>query len=343
MNKVDIERTKPDGAPMDDRKSPDQHDPGKKSDFFRADKISTSRATIFYAIGVVGGLVIGGIGLFTARGTTTNVVPPQDLALVNNVPILRSDFETQLENETGLKFTEASRAEKIRVMNEMLREELLVQRGLELNFAETDQASRNALVSAVEQQAIAEVTTSQPTEKQLRKQFEDHRAQYATEGTMTVNNLLALESIDPSVPDPRDRAEKAAAALRDGVPLLEVEQRYNMVRDKFYKEDFYFAAKIHLGDKMYEKVVNLNAGDVTDPMLGQNDNYHVIQMISNTRPVPLSFERSRSQVLTDYKNNEQARLMNNAVSFLLNRAKVLIAKDYAKDFDPKVLQHSYAP
>ena len=92
---------------MDDKNSPGQHGTNGRSDFFRADKISTSRATVFYALGVIGGLILGGIGLFNARGTTTNTVPPEDLALVNQVPILRSDFINQLESETGLKFDEA--------------------------------------------------------------------------------------------------------------------------------------------------------------------------------------------------------------------------------------------
>ena len=340
MNKVDLDPMAANGAAMDDKNSPGQHDPDGKSDFFRASKINTTRATLFYAIGVVGGLILGGIGLFNARGTTTNTVPPEDLALVNQVPILRSDFINQLESETGLKFDEASRMEKLKVLDEMLREELLVQRGLELNFAETDQASRNALVSSVEQQAIAEVTTSQPTEAQLQKQYETYRARYATEGTMTVHNLLVLESLDKD--DAKDRGTAASAALRQGMPLLEVEQRYGLVMNKFFDEDFYFAAKIHLGDKIYAQVVNMNAGDVSDPILADNG-YHVVQMMKNTRPVPLSFARARSQVLTDFKNEEQARLMNNTVSFLRNRSKILIAKDYVGDYNPNAFLDSYGP
>ena len=330
MNKVDTDRISANGAAMKDKTPPKGSTPDEQSDFFRADKVSTSRATLLYAVGVVGGLILGGIGLFNARGTTTNTVPPEDLALVNQVPILRSDFINQLESETGQKFDEASREEKLRVLDEMLREELLVQRGLELNFAETDQASRNALVSSVEQQAIAEVTTSQPTEEQLHKQYETHRERYSTEGTLTVRNLLVLESLDKD--DAKDRATAASAALRSGMLVL----------GRYFDEDFYFAAKIHLGDKIYAQVVNLNPGDVTDPIL-VDDGYHVVQMMKNTRPVPLSFERARSQVLTDFKNSEQARLMNNTVSFLRNRSKILIAKDYVGDYNPADFKDNYAP
>jgi hypothetical protein len=340
MNKVDIDTIKADGATMDQETPSGERKQDDRPDFLRADRVSVSRATWFYVIGVVGGLIVGGIGLFNARGTQTNTVPPPDLALVNNVPILRSDFQTQLENETGVPFDQATRKDKLKVLDEMLREELLVQRGLELNFAETDQSSRNALVSAVEQQAIAEVTTSQPTEKQLMKQFTDHRAQYATEGTMTVHNLLVMVRLGESDADTLTRAKEAAAALRSGTPQDEVENKYGLIEAKYYDEDFYFAAKIHLGTDMYNKVVNMNPGQVSDPLLAK-DGYHVIIMVSNMRPVPLSFEKSRSQVLTDYKNNEQARLMNNTISFLRNRSKILIAKDYRGDYNPDDFLNAY--
>ena len=340
MNKIDKDPIRANGAAMKNKTPHKGSDPNERPDFFRPDKVNTTRATLFYAVGVVGGLILGGIGLFNARGTTTNTVPPEDLALVNQVPVLRSDFINQLENETGQKFDESSREQKLKVLDEMLREELLVQRGLELNFAETDQASRNALVSAVEQQAIADVTTSQPTEEQLKKQYETYRSRYSTEGTMTVHNLLVLES--PDKDDAKDRASAAADALKNNMPLLEVEQKYGLVLDRLYDDDFYFAAKIHLGDKIYNEVVNLNPGDIAGPIV-TDDGYHVVQMVKNTRPVPLSFERARSQVLTDYKNFEQARLMNNTVSFLRNRSKIMIAKDYAGDYNPNDFLNSYTP
>jgi hypothetical protein len=66
-----------------------------------ASQVSTTRSMVLCAIGAVIGLIIAGIGLFSARGTATNNVPPEDIALVNQRPVLRSDFVTQLESETG--------------------------------------------------------------------------------------------------------------------------------------------------------------------------------------------------------------------------------------------------
>src|SRR5690349_14653314 len=171
---------------------------------------------ILCALGAIIGLIVAGIGLFSARGTATHNVPPEDIALVNQRPVLRSDFVTQLESETGETFEQATRAEKLKVLDEMIREELLVQRGLELDFAETDQPTRNALAMAMDQQALAEVTTSQPTEQQLRDFFEKNRTRYASDGILTVRHVLIPAG---SGGTPEQRAQKAhevVAALRAG-------------------------------------------------------------------------------------------------------------------------------
>ena len=206
--------------------------------FGKPDEVNFPRAMALYALGALVGLGIAGYGLFTAQGTTTRGVPPEDVAQVNQRPVLRSDFLTQLETETGAKFEQATRAEQLRVLAEMVDEELLVQRGLELDFAETDQDTRNALVAIVKQQMIADVTTSTATERQLRDWYDSHRADYSTEGTITACDLLlrapqaaaGAAGVAGAAPAAAalTTAQAAAAALRAGQPLAVVLARNGM-------------------------------------------------------------------------------------------------------------------
>jgi parvulin-like peptidyl-prolyl isomerase len=301
--------------------------------FFQASRINPARSMLLFGIGSLAGLAIAGYSLFTAQGTATRIVPPEDLALVNQRPILRSDFITQLENETGTTFDQATRADKLKVLDEMVREELLVQRGLELDFAETDQDARNALVSAVNQQVVAEVTTSQPTEAQLQEYYAQHKEKYATEGTLTARDLVLPKVTGVAVEQAMGKARDAASALRSDMPIEQVMQRYGLTEATQYGEDFYFAARIHLGDALFEKVAMLRAGAVSDPFVSA-DGIHVVKLLANTPPVPLTFERSRQQVLTDYKTAAQTRLVEATLKFLRDRSKILIASDYADDYKP---------
>jgi parvulin-like peptidyl-prolyl isomerase len=283
------------------------------------------------AIGALIGLAIAGIGLFSARGTATRTVPPEYIALVNQRPVLRSDFVAQLESETGETFEQATRAQRLKVLDEMIREELLVQRGLELDFAETDQPTRNALAMAMDQQALAEVTTSQPTEQQLREFFDKNPARYASDGILTVRHLLAPAN-SGTLEQRIQKAHETVSALRAGSPVEEVIARYSLTEPRNDGDEFYFAAKIHLGEALFAQALKLKDGEVTEP-LQQSDGVHVVKVLKDKLPVPLTFERARLQVLTDLKNAQQERLMTATMKFLRERATILIASDYS-DYTP---------
>jgi hypothetical protein len=297
-------------------------------------RVNQARSITFFSLGAAVGLGIAGFGLLTAKGTATHAVPPENVALVNQRPILRTDFIAQTEAELGKTFAEATVAERLKVLDEMVREELFVQRGLELDFPGTDPDTRTALVAAVEQQVVADVTTHQPADAELQKYFEENRANYSTEGTMTLHNLL-LPKAKASGPDALATAQKAADALRAHTPLAEVEKTFGLqevVPEHASDEQFYFAQKIHLGEALYERVLTLNDGDVSAPIEAA-DGVHVVQMVKHVKPLPLTFERVRSQVLNDYVNAAKKRLEDADLQYLRDKADILIADDYAADYE----------
>jgi parvulin-like peptidyl-prolyl isomerase len=216
----------------------------------------------------------------------------------------------------------------------MIREELFVQRGLELDFPGTDPDTRTALVAAVEQQVVADVTTHQPADAELQKYFEENRSSYATEGTMALHNLL-LPKAKASGPDALAAAQKVAEALRAHMPLAEVVKTYGLqelVPEHASDEQFYFAQKIHLGEALYERVLSLGDGEVSDPVAAA-DGIHVIQMVKHTKPLPLTFERVRSQVLNDFITAAKKRLEDADLQYLREKGDILIADDYAADYE----------
>jgi hypothetical protein len=321
------ESVRRDAAPVEDA-------PPAAGGFWDFKHVNPVRSMICFGLGAAIGLGIAGFGLFTAKGTVTHVVPPENVALVNQRPILRTDFIAQTETELGKPFEEATLAERLKVLDEMLREELFVQRGLELDFPGTDPDTRTALVAAVEQQVVADVTTHQPGDAELRKYFEDNRANYATEGTMALHNLV-LPKANANGPGAMGAMQQAAAALRAHTPLEEVEKTYGLsevVAEHASDEQFYFAQRIHLGDALYERALALGDGDVSEPIAGA-DGVHIVQMVKNTKPLPLTFERVRSEVLNDYVTEAKKRLEDADLQYLRDKADILIADDYAAAYE----------
>jgi hypothetical protein len=66
-------------------------------------------------------------------------------------------------------------------------------------------------------------------------------------------------------------------------------------------------------------------------------------MIKNTKPLPLTFERVRSQVLNDYVMSEKKRLEDSDLRYLRDKADILIADDYADAYEKNQVEKSAEP
>jgi parvulin-like peptidyl-prolyl isomerase len=278
------------------------------------------RSFIFLGCGCLLGLLMAGYSLFTARGTSTLIVPAEDVALVNQQPISRSDYLQQLQTLYGVDLQHATAPQRRKVLDDMIREELFVQRGKELDVASTDPEVRSALVNAVELEIAADAITTQPTEAALRTYYAAHRGRYASEGIMIVRDFVMASNDSRS-------AAALAIALKSSPPLPPLLAQWRAADSgKVSGEEFYFAAKIHLGDALFEAARDLADGGVSAP-IPRPDGVHVLYMIKNTQPVPIDFGAARDQVLTDYRKDSIERLRIADESFLRRRANVLIADD----------------
>lgn len=280
-------------------------------------RVDERRAFALLAIGAIGGLLIAGVGLFGAKGTTMRGLPAEDVALVNQQPILTSDFVSQVETTYGVPFAQTTQAQKSKILNDMIREELYVQRGLELGFPSSDPDTRNALVAAVEQQVVADVTTQNPAESELAAYYQRHRDAYASEGVMTVTDLRY----------PASSLGALQALVAAGRPANQAPGGVDTKRTN--GEEFYFAAKIHLGDRLFDAARILATGQSSPPIV-MPDGVHVLVMQHNAPPVPLSFADAREQVLVDYKREAENRLQGSTERFLRDKADIITDKAYVK-------------
>jgi parvulin-like peptidyl-prolyl isomerase len=201
-----------------------------------------------------------------------------------------------------------------------------------LDFAETDQMTRNSLAMAMDQQALAEATTSQPSEQQLRQFFNKNPTRYASDGILTVRHLVLPVAQGAGVEQSMQKARDAVSAVRANTPVEAVIAKFGLTEPRNDGDEFYFAAKIHLGDAIYAKALQMKEGEVSEPLQAEGG-LHIVMVIKDKVPVPLSFERARLQVLTDLKNAQQERLMAATMKFLRERSKILIAPDYS-DYAP---------
>lgn len=284
--------------------------------FWSLDRPNARRSLTMCAAGALIGLGIAGLGLFTAQGTRTARVPAEDVALVNQTPILMTDYVQQLRALDNVSLDEATPAQRHKVLEDMIREELYVQRGIELGMQADTVEVRAALVGAVEAQTVADATMAQPSEPDLRNWYATHVDQFSNEGVMSVEDHVLPQNSTP------EAVASAQAALKAGnaraVPLSG-----RMAQG----EEFYFAARLHLGDQVFAAARRLAPGQVSAPVKTR-DGVHLLVMKRNLGPVPLPYDLVRDRVLTSYLNDQAQRLTAASERYLEKRADIQRAKGF---------------
>lgn len=283
-------------------------------------QISNPRSFVLMTCGVLLGLILAGYSLFTARSASTLIVPAEDVALVNQQPVSRTDYVALLQTLYGVDLSHATQEQRRKVLDDMIREELFVQRGKELDVASSDPDVRSALVNAVELEIAENAITAQPNEAALRQFYATHQDRYVSEGIMRAKDLVFPATALPGLPT---EPKALQAALHDPQALARLNGRDS---GKIQGDEFYFAAKIHLGDQLFAAARGMSDGTISAPV-PMDDGIHILVMEKNKLPVPFDFAAARAQVLSDYRSEAIERSKVSGESFLRKRANVLIADD----------------
>ena len=305
-------------------------------EFFDIHNTSVRRSMVLLASGALIGLAIAGYGLFTAKGTRSRGVPPEAIALVNQRQILRSDFMTQAQTQYTVPFAQSSAEQRQKVLQDMINEELMMQRGLEIDLPSYDPDVRNALVAGVELEVTADVLAQQPTTEEMRAYYEAHKDKYSSEGVMQLRDLV----VKPDTAHPaaaRAIATAAIAALRKGQTLASVIQKFALVDSGRFMDAghvdtgdiFQFAVRAKTDDSTYKATLPLKEGEVSEP-LEQSDGIHLIVMIKHRFPVAQNFEEASNRVWSDLKNEAQAKVNAANIAYLRSRADIIVAPELAQ-------------
>ncbi len=283
------------------------------------------------AAGALAGLALAGYALFTAPGTTTDVVPQGALALVNHRQILLSDYRSQLRNLYGVALEKATVAQRKAVLESMISEELLVQRGLEIELPATDPSVREALVSGVELTSAADIEARAPGEAELKAWFAAHRDKYTSNGSMSLRDLVVPVDRGLSAEQSSKLAERAVQALRKGMTPREAIARFGLreAGQPASGEQLDIAVARALGDELFAVARRLAPGEVSEPVTTP-DGIRVLVMEKRRRAAPLEFDAVRERVASDLKRDAVDQAHAEYVRFLRGKAEVRLTPGYGE-------------
>jgi parvulin-like peptidyl-prolyl isomerase len=169
------------------------------------------------ALGAAAGIASAGYGVLGPGSAPA--LPQGAVASVNGVAISADTYTRLVEGFEADTREAASDEMRRRILDRLIEEELLVQRGLALGLAENDRRVRADIVQAMIRSAVAESETETPSERALRAFYEEERAFFTTPGRVRIEQLVVPVKEAAEDAPARARAEAARARLEAGAAL----------------------------------------------------------------------------------------------------------------------------
>jgi parvulin-like peptidyl-prolyl isomerase len=240
-----------------------------------------------------------------------------------------------VELETTKRYAETTPAERSRTLREMINEELLVQRAVVLDLPETANEVRANMAVGVNSQVAAPVLAYQPTDAELRAVYEKFRDKYTQPGSMTAHDLVlrvgGYQNADQTTAQAQVDAAEAVYQLRSGASLDYVMEHFGFAPSgrTAQGEELDFAAKLHLGEKLYGVASQMRDGEISDPIVDGNE-VHILVMERHQFPKVADFSAVRDKVYTDFRNAAAARATSENLNLLRSQASILLAPGLAE-------------
>jgi hypothetical protein len=169
------------------------------------------RALWLLTAGGVVGILLGIAAALSERGPTISVLPDGAIALVNGRPIREEDYARAVALVEGDKRTEVTAEDRDHILDRLIEEELLIQRGIEIGLVDSDRSVRKAITQAMLASIVAESASAQPSEGELHTFYAENPSLFTrSTGAATDQVAAAGQAIElPAFEDIREQVEVA--------------------------------------------------------------------------------------------------------------------------------------
>jgi hypothetical protein len=276
------------------------------------------RARGLLALGAATGLATAVASL--VGGTIDRPLGPDVVAVVNDTPIRLDEYLRALGAVAADRRTPLDEADKRRVLDRLIDEELLLQRGLALGLAERDRSVRAPLVAATID--LLARAPAEPPEAALRAFYDAHREYFTEPGRLRVRQVFVRVEGRPEA-DARARAEDAARRLRAGEPFAAVHDALGDDEAAPIPDALVPPEKLrdYVGDTAARAVLALDPGPPSE-VVRSSMGFHVLQVVERTAPIVPPFEAIVERVRGEQRRRADEAALRAALDELRRGARV---------------------
>jgi parvulin-like peptidyl-prolyl cis-trans isomerase-like protein len=280
------------------------------------------RARWLLALGAATGLAIA-IGSLVG-GTIDRPLGADAVALVNDTPIRRDDYLRALGAVATDRRTPLDDADKRRILDRLIDEELLLQRGLALGLPERDHSVRAPLVAATID--LLARANREPTDAELRAFYDANREYFTDPGRVRVGQVFVRVE-GRSETDARTRADDALRRLRAAEPLATVRAALGDDETAPIPDTLLPIEKVreYVGQTAARAVADLDVGATSD-VVRSSMGFHVLQVRERTDPEVPPYDAIVDRVRAEWRRRADDVALRSALDDLRRGAKVRITE-----------------
>jgi parvulin-like peptidyl-prolyl isomerase len=276
------------------------------------------------ALGAAAGLACAAIGVL-APGSGEGTLPTNAAATVNGVVIRLEAYERAVQALAADRRDAVGVEERRHVLDRMLEEELLVQRGLALGLAEHDRRVRGDLVSAVIELVVSQADDEEPDGASVRAFYEENRDYFARTERLLVRSLLVRGEPLRSEEEARSRAGQAVTRLRAGEDWAAVEEALGDAQVAPVPRDLLPPPKLreYLGPTSADAASRLEVGGISDPQRAATG-YQVLQLLERAPGFAPPLAEVESEVRAEMRRRAGDRALREYLDDLREEADVRV-------------------
>ena len=254
--------------------------------------------------------------LFQSKSSNQYLRQQNAVALVNDMTISEDQYIKYIST-LGIDVIDENDEELLEiVLEKMIEEELLLQKGIELELHKFDIQIRKAIIQQVIDSVLLQ-NEEEVTEKELRAYYENNKNKYQ------LSKLIHLDIIFLN-----------SQRKEDINLLLEAINTIGFVESKkqFHQELFFSIPNRLisikdciqlLGTNICKEIFELNLNDISNPIKYENGSL-VIQIRNTNRDIVDNdlFNRLYDKILFDFKNSEDDKYFKDYIQYLKGNANI---------------------
>lgn len=260
--------------------------------------------------GALAGLLAAGFGILR-QADSGNELPANAVARVNGQIISRNNYDRALAR---LRTNSTSVDKSAWVLQRLVEDELLVQRGLELGMAQSDSAVRNAIIDSLIASVTAEADAASPGDEELQQYLSDNADRFSYTASLSV---AAWQTNDDAV------AQSFVAKLRNGSnvttsdaigPIPDLPpglMPLELLRD-------------YLGPGVAAAAADMPIG--SSAVFARRGRWLVVQVLEKKSAVVTDLGTIRNRVLLDYRRSLADQTLQDYLDDLRRRADLIVAQ-----------------